>query len=225
MPLDLKTQSKAHSIAERGADLYETPPEAIAILRSAISLPRHIWEPTAGRGAISSVLIGAGHTVTSTELHEYDSPRVPIITGIDFFTAPCPREVGAIVTNPPYSHGEAFVRRAREIAPMTCVLMRLAFVEGVARQDMFKASDFVGMVVSSRRLPMMHRDGWAGPRASSAMPFAWFVWKASNRRRPILLVRDWKALPPPRGILGERITNPDQIDLEDYIQDSVGAGT
>jgi hypothetical protein len=23
---------------------------------------------------------------------------------------------------------------------------------------------------------MMHRDGWNGPRASSAIPFAWFCW-------------------------------------------------
>lgn len=223
MPLDLKTQAKAHSIAERGADLYETPPEAIAILRSAVSLPRHIWEPTAGRGAISSVLTGAGHVVTSTELHEYDSPRVPIITGVDFFEAPCPKEIGAIVTNPPYAHAEAFARRAREIAPMTCLLMRLAFVEGVARQDLFRAPDFVGMVVSSRRLPMMHRDGWTGPRASSAMAFAWFCWKAGNKRHPAILVRDWKSLPPARGIVGERITSSDQLDLKDYIQASVGA--
>lgn len=31
------------------------------------------------------------------------------------------------------------------------------------------------------RLPMMHRDGWAGPRASSAMPFVWFCWDRSHR--------------------------------------------
>ena len=30
--------------------------------------------------------------------------------------------------------------------------------------------------VFKNRLPMMHRAGWAGPQASSAIPFAWFVW-------------------------------------------------
>jgi hypothetical protein len=29
----------------------------------------------------------------------------------------------------------------------------------------------------SRRLPMMHRDGWDGPKASSQMNTAWFIWE------------------------------------------------
>jgi hypothetical protein len=32
------------------------------------------------------------------------------------------------------------------------------------------------MWVSSRRLPMMHRFGWDGPRATSNTCYAWFIW-------------------------------------------------
>jgi hypothetical protein len=28
---------------------------------------------------------------------------------------------------------------------------------------------------------MMHRDGWDGPKAQSAMAFAWFVWDRDHR--------------------------------------------
>jgi hypothetical protein len=31
------------------------------------------------------------------------------------------------------------------------------------------------------RLPMMHRHGWQGPRASSSIAFAWFVWDRAHR--------------------------------------------
>jgi hypothetical protein len=40
--------------------------------------------------------------------------------------------------------------------------------------------------VFRNRIPMMHRDGWAGPRASSAMPFAWFVWDRDHRGPPTI---------------------------------------
>jgi hypothetical protein len=27
---------------------------------------------------------------------------------------------------------------------------------------------------------MMHRHGWAGPRATSSIPFAWFCWDRNH---------------------------------------------
>ena len=46
--------------------------------------------------------------------------------------------------------------------------------------------------VASRRLPMMHRDGWDGPRANSAMSFAWFVCDARHHGPTQLGFFDWK---------------------------------
>jgi hypothetical protein len=49
--------------------------------------------------------------------------------------------------------------------------------------------------VFKNRLPMMHRDGWAGPRASSAIPLAWFVWNR-NHRGPAAIDRiSWESTP------------------------------
>jgi hypothetical protein len=38
---------------------------------------------------------------------------------------------------------------------------------------------------------MMHRDGWTGPRASSAIPFAWLVWSRDHRGPPIFDRVSW----------------------------------
>ena len=34
------------------------------------------------------------------------------------------------------------------------------------------------------RLPMMHRDGWAGNRVSNPTAFAWFVWERGYTGKP-----------------------------------------
>jgi hypothetical protein len=36
---------------------------------------------------------------------------------------------------------------------------------------------------------MMHRNGWTGPRVSSAMPFAWTVWDRNHHGRPTTIDR------------------------------------
>ena len=49
-------------------DFYPTPPEAIRALLSVETFEGSIWEPACGDGAISKVLLEAGHEVVSTDL-------------------------------------------------------------------------------------------------------------------------------------------------------------
>ena len=62
------------SLADRGHDLYQTCPEATLALLRAERLPKRLWEPACGPGAIVRVLRGAGHTVLATDLIDYQSP-------------------------------------------------------------------------------------------------------------------------------------------------------
>ena len=57
-----------HALKDRKDDLYETPACAVHALMRVKSLPRYIWEPAAGRGAISRILRAEGYTVTTTDL-------------------------------------------------------------------------------------------------------------------------------------------------------------
>jgi hypothetical protein len=54
------------------------------------------------------------------------------------------------------------------------------------------------------RLPMVHRDGWTGPHASSAIPFAWFVWQHDHNGPTTLRRILWRAIRQDHTNRGER---------------------
>ena len=172
----LSTGNKRAPNSERGLDLYETPPVAVEALMRMEVLPERIWEPACGPGSIVRVLREAGHDVLATDVHDYGSDDQDHI-GWDFLM-PCDpgREIGAIVTNPPFMHAEAFVERALERAPYVAMLLRLAFLESERRTTILEYRQLARVHVFRKRLPMMHRDGWEGRKGNSGMAFAWFVW-------------------------------------------------
>jgi len=61
------------------------------------------------------------------------------------------------------------------------MLLRLAFLESERRSSILENCGLARVHVFRKRLPMMHRHGWQGPRASSSIPFAWFVWDRAYR--------------------------------------------
>src|SRR5262249_14097510 len=95
-------------------------------------------------------------------------------------TTKAPVGVEAITTNPPYRIATAFVTHALKLCPRVVMLLRLAFLESAKRAPVLDTGKLARVHVFKRRLPMMHRDGWAGPRASSAIPFAWFCWERNH---------------------------------------------
>jgi len=178
-------------LSERGEDLYETPKEATWALLKAERLPEHIWEPAAGRGAIVDVLREAGHTVYATDLIDYGIPNQQ--SAVDFLMEyRAPMFCDCIVTNPPFKLVDPFVRTAIELVPKVCMLLRLMYLEGAGRDDVLDRLTRVH--VFKNRLPRMHRDGWEGPRATSTMCFAWFVWEREHDG-PVALHRiTWEKL-------------------------------
>jgi hypothetical protein len=197
MQRSLVTQSRRHTLAERGSDLYETPPQATLALMRVEQLPHRIWEPACGRGAIVKVLRAAGHEVAASDIQDYGIPiTAPGYWGRDFLLEQqAPAGTEAILTNPPYKLAPAFVRHALELCPRVIFLLRLAFLESTSRTDILDYGQLARVYVFRNRLPMMHRDGWAGPRATSAIPFAWFVWDAAHSGPPTLHRVSWERAP------------------------------
>ncbi len=188
----LVTQSRMDAHAARGRDLYETPPAAVEALIEAEApfggLPHRIWEPACGPGAIVGVLRAHGHDVIATDLVDYGCPDSTARR--DFLLAGAGGERAvAIVTNPPYKLAAEFVHMALQLAPKVYMLLRLAFLEGgngtarrsVLRAAMLDGGELARLHVFRDRLPMMHRDGWDGPKLDKgAIAFAWFVWDRAH---------------------------------------------
>ena len=182
MALDHSCQVQRHPYAARGNDLYETPLPAVTALLRVEKLPHRLWEPACGRGNVVNVLRAAGHEVVATDLVNYGEPITPPgYYGVDFLMErKAPDGCEAIVTNPPFKLAEQFVEHALDLCPRVVMLLRLAFMESERRRGILEGRGLAHVHVFRKRLPMMHRAGWAGRRANSAMSFAWFVWNAAH---------------------------------------------
>lgn len=203
-----KVNCGVHSAADRGHELYPTPPQLTrALLKSGEHLPHRIWEPMCGMGHMVQPLVAAGHRVVASDLHDYGWPGCPFTQGDFFAYDAAPRVWGAaqtydcIVTNPAFSLSAKFVRHALTLVNKVIILNRLAFLETSGRSDIID-HHLVRVYPFVERPPMMHRwtlengvwTEWSGNRATSAMPVAWFVFE---RKRdpgvPITLKRiSWR---------------------------------
>ena len=137
-------------------------------------MPRTIWEPAAGDGAIVRPLEESGRTVIAADLVDRGAGYR---SGADYLLEPVPAEAQGIVTNPPYKLALPFVQKALSDVPYSAWLLRINFLESTRRLPFFRQHPPARVWVSSRRLPMMHRGGWDGPTAPSNMCFAWFVFE------------------------------------------------
>ncbi len=189
----MRIQSSHHH-ADRGLDAYFSPPEATASLLNieAQYLPKCIWEPAAGDGAIVRPLLNAGFKVIASDLVNYGLDGC--LSGVDYLKAKPINEPHGIVTNPPYKLAMKFAKKALNETFYLALLLRTNFLESTSRIEFFREHQPARIWISSRRLPMMHRHGWQGPRAPSNTCFAWFVWDARSDQKRVLDWFDWKVI-------------------------------
>jgi hypothetical protein len=181
-----------HALADRRDDLYQTPPEAVEALLNAEPIPLVVWEPCCGPGAIVRVLREKGHDVYATDLVDYNS-RDQDAAGWDFLLErQLPIGVQAIITNPPYKNAAEMIRHGLNLCPVVIMLLRLSFLESTGRSDILDGGKLARVHVFRDRLPMMHREGWDGPRTTNTVPFAWFVWDSSHSGPTILNRISWQ---------------------------------
>jgi hypothetical protein len=195
--MGLATSAKQHPRRERGFDLYETPAEAVHALLAHEALPRCVWEPACGPGAIVRVLRQAGHQVYATDLQDWGCPDS--LARVDFLmeqTAPV--HVEAIITNPPYMLANGFIWHALELVPRVYMLLRLQFLEGGdrdwRRDQLLDGGQLARVLIFRERLPMMHRHGWAGKHAKSATAYAWFVWDRDHQGPTVTKRISWRKI-------------------------------
>ena len=189
--LDHSCQVQRHTLKERGHDLYETPAVAVEALLRVEQLPHHLWEPACGPGNIVNVLRAAGHRVLASDLVDYGDPTH--FARRDFLLERLPDGCEAIITNPPFKLANEFVEHALDLCPRVVMLLRLAFLESDRRCGILEDRGLARIHVFRKRLPMMHRAGWEGRKASSGMAFAWFVWNREHRGPATINRISWSA--------------------------------
>jgi hypothetical protein len=178
--------TKSATKEDRGNNLYETPPEGTWTILSLEQFSPVVDEPFCGRGAIVRVLEASGYDVTLSDLIDYGTVTKDgeCQSVVDYLETTGPSV--DIVSNPPYgdqmnaaiAHALR-VRRPRKMA----LLLNLNVLSGYEDDDRnfyMEESPPARIYVNKHRLPMMHRDGWEGNKASSQMNTMWCVWELQD---------------------------------------------
>lgn len=173
-------------------DFYPTPRPAVeALLRGGpilgpTHLPHAVWEPACGDGAIARVLEDRGHRVVSTDLNDHGYG----LSGIDFLKI---ARIGGsvyprcIVTNPPFSLADQFWRHAMDLGvDVVALFVRLAFLEGMKRREMFLRAPPYAILVFSDRVTLAPKG--SGITKGSPTAYVWFLWRRGYRGTPMI---DW----------------------------------
>lgn len=205
----------SHSHEDRGDDFYKTHRVAVDSLLAIEKkwLRGKVWEPGCGDGAIVNVMRAKGFSVFASDIVDRGCPR----SLIQDFLAPSKRTADVIVMNPPYLLAQEFVDTALERAPKVAALLRLPFLESGKRKTWFESGPLARVWISARRLPMMHRGGWQGKKAGSAVAHGWFIWDKRHSGAPEIRWFDWKEHSKARP---KAANDNEQIDLEEAIADA-----
>lgn len=160
-------------------DYYATEPRAVELLLENEKFADAIWEPACGEGHISKVLEEAGYDVQSTDLID----RGFGVGGVDFLSLDETDGLwdGDIITNPPYKYAKEFVEQALRLVNQgrkVAMFLKLTFLEGKGRRELFRTAPPKTVYVSSARLQCGKNGDFSG---TSMVAYAWYVWEKGYR--------------------------------------------
>ena len=168
-----------HSSTERQPeDYYATEPRAAELLLENESFDGPIWECACGEKHLSNVFTNwGGYDVRSSDLYNRCGNEV-----FDFLSIENTHWDGNIITNPPYKFALDFVYKALQIVPdgkKVCMFLKIQFLEGKARRELFRSHPPKVVYVSSSRLLCAPNGDFehATKNGGSAVAYAWFVWE------------------------------------------------
>ena len=182
-----------HSELERvNDDYYATDPKALEIFldkieEDGIRLHRNIWECACGEGHLSKVLESRGYKVWSTDLVDrgYGNGNT------DFLKSIPDSWYGDILTNPPYKYAKEFVEKALEVTRIgtyTVMFLKIQFLEGQGRRDLFKKYPPKYVYVNSKRQVCVRNGNFDkyGNETGTAICYCWFVWEKGFIGEPVV---------------------------------------
>lgn len=167
-----------HSSADRELnDYYATEPKAAKLLLDIEQFNKQdeIWECACGEGHMAKVFEAEGYHVRATDLIDRNFG----ISGVDFLQCEDTYK-GHIITNPPYKYAKEFVEHSLEIIEngyKVAMLLRLQFLEGKKRRELFDKYPPKFVYVSSSRIMCVKNGDFNNKNIGSAVAYAWFIWE------------------------------------------------
>lgn len=178
-----------HTDSEREEnDYYATDPIAIKLLLDECKeeFSHKIWEPCCGEGHLSKELEARGYDVLSSDLIF----RGYGIGGYDFLEQSTIWD-GDIITNPPYKYAKEFVEHAFNLIEdghKVAMFLKLTFLEGKQRKELFKKCPLKCLYVSSSRI-LCAKNGdfdYMKQHGGSALAYGWFVFEKGYEGEPTI---------------------------------------
>lgn len=169
--------------AREDNDFYATDPIAGRLLLEVLPELNNIWECACGEGHLAKVFNNADKLNKATDLINRGYGLTQ-----DFLTTNELYHKGDIVTNPPYKFAQQFVEHALELVDtgrFVCMFLKVLFLEGKARKDMFTKYPPKVVYVSSSRINCA-RNGEFNTYTHSAIAYAWYVWQKGYSGETVL---------------------------------------
>jgi hypothetical protein len=164
-------------------DRYYTEAWVTEALLDRVRFRGTIWEPACGRGDMVEVLRRYGYRVVASDIAGAEL-GCGGARAADFLTTPplCTGEF-SIVTNPPYTLAEQFIRAALRLTRagggMVAMIMRNEYDCAASRRDLFERRAFTTKLVLTRRPKWV--DALAPHSASPRHNFAIYLWDHRHR--------------------------------------------
>lgn len=147
-------------------DSYPTPPDVTVALLEFLKIPKclKIWEPACGDGYMVNAMRDMGYDVIGTDIQ----------SGTDFLTADLPDGwVSWIITNPPFSLSEQFIRKCLEHRLSFALLLKSQYWHAKKRLPLFRKHPPRYILPLSWRPDFLFKERGNG---SPLMDVMWCVW-------------------------------------------------
>lgn len=173
-----------HTDKERESnDYYATEPKALELLLELEKFWPYVWECACGEGHLSEVLKSHDYDVKSSDIINRGYIGTEILDFLKVTKEDIKNDFSRdIITNPPYKYAKEFVEKALDISmdgTKIAMFLKLQFLEGKARKELFKKYPPKKIYVSSSRLLCAKNGDFKKMRdgGGSAVAYAWFIWE------------------------------------------------
>lgn len=171
-------------------DYYATNPKALEMLLKAFPIPKgRTLEPCVGEGHLARVLESYGCSVDCVDLVDRGYPDTVVH---DFLTYSTNVRYDSIVTNPPFSLAEEFIRKSMTLLKprgICCMFLKIQFLEGAKREAFYKQYPPKYIYVFRNRMATWNNGQPLDPngkRWATTMCHAWFIFEKDFSGEPIV---------------------------------------